>query len=314
MVNMDETSVKLAPLQQKGWVMGGRRKRKAILRSGNACSLKERRSAVSLISFVADNEAVQGMLPHIFLGNSHILTLGDVQELNSSTAPNILFSRRQSGWVNSKTMIEVVRVLAASLGSVMKTCRVVLSFDTYRAHIHLNVIQECNRLGLMVLPVPATMTKWLQPLDIAVFKKYKEWVIKELERRRVASPSASLSTVQVLTVYAEGIGAVIEKQSWSTAFDSAGMRGQSQIPSSMLQRLGCGGPFNVLPTLPTAADLVAVYPRRSQIPVEQLFELPVKLAREPRPLLLLPRRARLTMKSRPPPPLPPHPSFPPRVF
>lgn len=57
MVNMDETSVKLSPCPRKGWVVAGyREERLALLRQGDGSSLQDRRSAVSLVSFVADRE------------------------------------------------------------------------------------------------------------------------------------------------------------------------------------------------------------------------------------------------------------------
>jgi hypothetical protein len=301
MLNVDETSVKLHPPVRKGWVVAAdSRERKALLRTGDGSSLASRRSAVSLVSFLADSVEIQKLLPHVFLSNKRILTQADARELNAVAASNVLFARRKSGWVNSATMIEILRLLARCLSTVLATHRVVLCLDTYRAHSHVSVVKECTRLGFFFFLIPASLTGWLQPLDVAVFKPYKDWVARELERMRLAAAAGvKPSTVQVLAAYAAGIPAVLESQAWGKAFDLAGLRGQSRISNALLQRLGCEAPVVVPATLPTAADLQAVYPRRSNIPVDDLFELVVRATMPPRPILLLPKRARLTVKTRP---------------
>lgn len=250
-------------------------------------------------------QEAQRMLPHVFLSNEHILSSDEVEELNATSPDNIFFIRRQSSWVNAEVMVDVLKLLAVCLGEYRNSHRVVLCMDTFRAHSHVDVLRTCNRLGIFLFFVPAGMTAWLQPLDIHVFKRYKDWVVRELERKRLAAAAgAALSSAEVVRVYSAGIPAAIEGTSWAKAFDLAGLRGQSQLSQKLLRRLGCHGPLSALPAFPTAADLLAVFPRRTRILVDDLFELPLRLVR-PLPVLRLPKRSRLTQKSRPPPPLPP---------
>lgn len=303
MLNMDESSVKLCPWVRKGWVVADRRDRRSVLRRGAGSSLRDRRSAVSLIAFLADSEEVQRLLPQIFLSNERILTQADVEELNASSAQNVVFARRRSSWVNSGTMVEIIEVLAKSLGAFASTHRIVLCMDAFRAHLHSSVIQACNRLGFLLFFIPASMTAWLQPLDLVVFKKYKDWVAQELERKKASAPAGALAKVEVLCAYAEGVRAVLESQPWGRAFDLAGLRGQSKASEELLKRLGCDGPFAISPELPSAADLVAVYPRRASIPVDDLFALALRLSTPQPRVLVLPERARLIAKTRPGPPL-----------
>ena len=176
--------------------------------------------------------------------------------------------------------------------------------DTFRAHLHVNVLRTCSRLGLLLMFIPAEMTGWLQPLDVAVFGKYKDWVVRQLARRRITA--GSLSRVQVLTVYAEGIRAVIDGRSWQGAFEVTGLRSQTNLSKQLLARLECEAPPVVPPALPSAVDLLAVYPRRAIVPVDEVFAGVLRMASaRPQPLFVLPRRARLTAVGVPPPPLPP---------
>lgn len=279
-----------------------REERLALLRQGDGSSLRDRRSAVSLVSLVTDNEAVQRLLPHIFVSNEHVLSVGDVEHLNTTSPDNIFFIRRQSSWVNSELMVDVVKLLVERLGEFMVSHRVVLCMDTFRAHSHVDVLRTCSLLGIFLFFIPACMTAWLQPLDIHVFKRYKDWVVRELEQKRLAAaPGAALSSAEVVQIYAAGIPAVIEDTCWARAFDLAGLRGQSQLSQKMLRRLGCDGPISALPAFPSAADMLAVFPRRTQVAVDDLFELPLRLTRPPPPppVLMLPKRARLTGKTSP---------------
>lgn len=306
MVNLDETSVKLAPCPRKGWVVAGHREeRLALLRDGDGSSLQERRSAISLVSLVADSEEVQRLLPQVFVSNEHVLSLDDVEELNATSPDNVFFLRRRSSWVNAELMVDVVKLLADRLGELRISRRVLLCMDTFRAHSHVEVLRACSRLGIFLFFIPAGMTAWLQPLDIHVFKRYKDWVVRELERKRLAGAvGAALSSAEVVRVYAAGIPAAIESTSWARAFDLAGLRGQSHVSQKMLRRLGSDGPIAALPVFPSATDMLAVFPRRTRIPVDDLFELPLTLAEPPPPppaVVVLPKRARLTVKSKPPP-------------
>lgn len=298
--------MRLCPRVRKGWVLVSEEDRKLVARSSPGPSLKEKRSALSLVSFLAATAEFQPLLPQVFLSNEHLLTEQEVNTLNATSEENTFFIRRKSGWVNNVVLVQILELLAASLGSVLETHRVVLSMDTYKAHLHLDVVRACSRLGLFLYFIPASLTKFLQPLDLLVFKKYKDWISTEIEKVRVVAPAGKLTKEQVFSVCAAGVRAVMEGEPWGRAFEIAGLDGQTGASAELLKRLGCIGPVSVAATLPSAVDLLAVYPRRSKIPIDELFALALRTAPvAARPLLVLPKRARLTVKTRPPPPLPP---------
>jgi hypothetical protein len=254
---------------------------------------------------LSDSPEVQKVLPQIFVSNEHVLSKKDVEELNASTARNVLFIRRKSSWVNSVLLIELLGCLARYLGGYMSSHRVVLCMDTFRAHLQVDVVKKCSQLGFLLFYVRASMTAWLQPLDIAVFKAYKDWVASELERQRGRlAAGGSLSQVATFLVYAEGIRTVLEGKSWTRAFELAGLRGQDRASAELLGRLGCALPVSAEAELPSAEDLAAVYPRRANVPVDELFDLPLRLSTSQPKVLVLPKRARLTTKSAGKPPLP----------
>lgn len=107
-------------------------------------------------------------------------------------------------------------------------------------------------------------------------------------------------------MYAKGIRAVIDGRSWQGAFEVTGLRSQNNLSKQLLARLGCEVPPVVPSALPSAVDLLAVYPWRAIVPVDEVFAGVLRLAGDrPQPLFVLPRRARLTAIGVPRPPLPP---------
>ena len=294
LLNLDETSIKFAPAERRGYVVFDLRGRRTILRQGPRPSLGEKRSAISLVSVLCNVPEIQPQLPHVFISNEHLLSEAEVADMNAVCPRNVFVIRRRSSWVNSAMMCEIIELIVACLGGVLESHSVVLSMDTYRAHLHSSVLSACAEAGVFVMFIPASTTGWLQPLDVCVFAKYKLWVVRELERRRLAAASGKLSRVEVLDVYCRGIPAIMHAQSWARAFELTGLSGQTCLSGELQKRLRWDASVEVPSTLPSLAALQSVYPRRSHIPLEELFALPLRREAAAR-ALRLPRRARLPL-------------------
>ena len=301
MINLDETSIKLCPVTTRGYVIFDLRGRRTILRKGPRPSLSMRRSAGSLVALVCDDELIQPLLPQVFISNKHVLSAADVAEMNSTWPSNVLVTQRKSSWVNASLLCEIIGLLAVSLGEVIRSCIVVLCMDTFKAHLHTSVLAACTEAGIFIMYVPALTTGWLQPLDVCVFSRYKLWVVRELERLRLATPTGSLPRAAVLAAYCRGIRSVLEAQSWAHAFAFTGLSGQGSLSAELRKRLQWNAAEHVPSTLPPLSDLQSVYPRNSHIPVEELFAL--SLRREARRLLDPARMLRLRRRARLPCPL-----------
>lgn len=303
LLNLDETSIPLWSKPRKGYLMfGNHRGRKAVLRQGPGPSLSLRRSYVSLVALLCDDPAVQPLLPQVFVTNEHVLSKADVESLNADCRPNVFFARRRSSWANAELIVEIVKLLAVSIPEVLRTHRVVLHMDTARSHLHTSVVKACTKEGIFLMYVPASTTAWLQPLDAYVFSSYKRWVGRELEKLRLAGPTGSLPRSVVMGVYSRGLAAVLEAKSWRHAFEATGLRGQCGLSKDLMARLRWAVPPPLSSALPSLGDLQVVYPRGACIPLEDLFELPLRCTRPVK--LVLPQRARLPA-GRPSPPLPP---------
>ena len=268
------------------------KKRRRLLRGGRGPDLKTRRSAVTLVAFACDDESVQPKLPQVFVVNEHVLTKAEVIDLSERCSGNVLFVRRKSSWVDTDFMVEMVKALATCLRQELTTHRVILHMDALGAHIRPKVLKACADKGIYAHVIPASTTSWLQPLDVAVFAKFKRWVTREVEHQRLLSESGSLSRFETLNVYRQGVDAVIRARGWGPAFDQCGLRGQNSLSSRLLSRLGYSGPPTCSSDLPTLGDLQAIFPIGLAIPIDAAFHLVSEQALAAG-VLRLPSRARL---------------------
>jgi hypothetical protein len=286
-INMDETCLKLHVPARPGIVFEPVAKhRKQLLRKGRGPDLGTRRAAVTLLAFACDDERAQRLLPQIFLLNERVISKADLDAVRARSGSRILMTRRTSGWVNAKFMVEVVDVLALCLADVLGSRHVVLHLDACKAHSHIDVLRAVSKAGIFVHFVPASTTAWLQPLDVSVFSKFKGWVVGEVERLRLASADGVLGRPEVLDVYRRGVARVIQGQSWARAFGVTGLSDQSGLGTEIAARLGAFSPLTVPRAMPSYEDLAMIFPRGANVPVEELFEVAVSAERSKRAIRL----------------------------
>lgn len=294
-VNLDETSLKLHIPPRPGLVVEPcPKRRRRLLQEGSGPDLSTRRAAVTLVAFACDDELVQQALPQVFVVNEHVVTKGDVADMLDRCKDNVLVVRRKSSWVTAEFMVQLLQLLARCLKSQLQTHHVVLHMDTCPAHLHPSVLKACSDAGMYLQVIPASATAWLQPLDVSVFAKFKNWVTRELERQRLSSTSGMLTRPEVLDVYRRGVDEVIRAQCWARAFELCGLRGQERISSRLLARLELDEPLAIGCDLPSLADLQVVFPTGKDIPIELCFQTALtKTAARPASVLRLALSARL---------------------
>jgi hypothetical protein len=296
-VNLDETSLKFHVAPRPGLVVesvAGRRRQP--FGEGCGADLKARRSSVTLVAFACDSDAHQATLPQVIVLGERVVSVAEAADLSEQCQDHVFAIRRRTSWVNAALAVQLVHLLAACLKGVLRSHRVVLYMDTCPAHTHVSVLRACSREGIYPVFVPAGTTSLLQPLDVAVFAKFKGWVVKETERLRLTSASGRLTRPEILGLYRQGVDAVIRRGSWGRAFDLCGLGDPAAVSRRLLERLGHGELFAVGDSLPSAADLEAVFPRGVSVPVEALFRRVLLCSTVP--VLRLSNSARLPSDSR----------------
>lgn len=201
------------------------------------------------------------------------MTKADIDAFSRTFSGGVQIVRKKSSWANPEFMLEVIATLACCLGEEVKRRHVILHMDAHRIHTPVSVLEACSSAGILVHIVPASMTPWLQPLDVSVFSPFKGWVVREIERLRLASPSGSLSKLVILEVYRRGVLHIIQKQDWRHAFEITGLRGQNNLSKRLMARMELSAAPSIPNCLPRYRDFEACFPAGMKIPIGALFKL-----------------------------------------
>ena len=117
------------------------------------------------------------------------------------------------------------------------------------------------RTHILPLLVPAKTTSLLQPLDVYVFRSFKE-LLRRKFHDLYAVHTDEVDVNWFLQVLYEVIEAVIVQRAWPTIFEQVGLgEGQMLVTRYILDHLGVPLLAPLAIGHPSAADLAAVLPR-----------------------------------------------------
>ena len=86
---------------------------------------------------------------------------------------NIKLWRRDSAWMNTLSVCQVVREISMALKKYQNTHQVILSMDACKSHMNRLVWLTAARMGFMMFGIPALTTGFLQPLDVYAIAQLK---------------------------------------------------------------------------------------------------------------------------------------------
>jgi hypothetical protein len=154
---------------------------------------KFKRGGVSMVGLVCDDAELQRALPQFILSNEHTMSQ-EFERLARACAPSWMkLYRLQSPWMTHDMFREILRVLARAVKHVSENRLIILLCDCVRSHIHSTIAIEAERLGIWLVFIPAGLTWLLQPLDVAVFGRFKYWIQRLSVEMRIASGTDDLS-------------------------------------------------------------------------------------------------------------------------
>lgn len=274
-INLDETSVKLCPNVQPGAVaVGWHRTKKEAMEREQKANLKARRSALTFVCCVCDDEDVQRSLPQVIIGNEKVLPQSVVESLNTGRQDGIFLLRQKSSWLNQESMARIIALLGACLEELRKNHLFILSMDACPCHCTPLVARACARAGLRLLYVPASMTSLLQPCDTHVFARLKHFISKKIELTRLASPTGEAAVLDIVRILCEGVSVVVQGTSWLRAFAHTGLRDhQRGLSHGLLRKLQWEQAPVIPAQLPSLEQLQKVYRAGAMIPIQDVFKL-----------------------------------------
>ena len=120
---------------------------------------------------ICDDTAVQPLLPQMIIGNEHILRVTDMQTLEPETAANIYIVRAKSSWITAELFMLLLQTLGKTLRQNEVAKKPILLLDGSPVHLTPAVWRTAKRYGIFLCFVPATLTWFVQPLDVTVIRK-----------------------------------------------------------------------------------------------------------------------------------------------
>ena len=235
-------------------------------------SRKWQRGCLSCVAFVTDTDSVQAHLPQILIGNDRLLPKEAARDFMQGRTDRIFLLRRKSAWITADVLCHIVRLLAACLKGIAHGRFFVLSLDACPVHLTPAVMKAVAASGLHFHVIPASCTRWLQPLDVAVFGALKHRIRSRYLEVQLRRGRAELEVREVLAVLAQAINEILNGRSWTRAFSLCGLCEGPPTSRRFLAALGSPPLEPPPPTLPNLEQLQVVFPARRQIPIDLLFQ------------------------------------------
>ena len=247
----------------------------------------QQRKALSYVSIVCDDPAVQCKLPQILLVASAILPLATYSAAKEQLADNVHIWRRKSGWINNEVFAEIVTWLGGVLKDIAPNRQPILMMDAHKVHFAIPVLRCAAKHNIFTIIAPASCTHYFQVLDADIFARFKLFFRRRLQERMATGRNADLSTAVITEEINTTIVSVINGMDWSATFRKNGFGQDPFARTSLLEALQWDA-YPLLPeTIPSYDAFAHIFPQHSVIPFDLLLRptigLPVRLRVHPPP-------------------------------
>ena len=259
-LNMDETSVPLVPAAQRGVVMRGWRHRHFARQGRFPATRAQARTNLTYVAFVSDDAELNRQLPQFVIGRHSIFLQRDFAQLFADTPDTVFLIRNASGWATAEALAEIYRVLGTVLRQLRPDHAYLLVMDCAPQHMDPALLFRLRGHGIYPLLVPAKLTWLLQPLDVYIFRTFKE----RLRRRFHDAFALEHGPVTVhffLPILYQVIAETIQRP-WPDVFYKVGLDAQQTRVSGYIRAHLEQDAIEAAPnTRPTQDQIVAICPR-----------------------------------------------------
>lgn len=230
-----------------------------------------RRLHMTYACFICNIARLQRKLPQVILMNEKMCTNTEYRRILAATPPNVYVKREKSAWMNETIMCILVRLLHAHLKDVWNDYHVVLMLDAFGGHIHYNVQLQCNRFGIVLIIIPASLTWLLQPCDTHVFCIFKKHLRRMWAGVTNEAEEGFIDVVALLTLVFEVIEDIVNGTDWNYAFKEDGFYTHFAFLSSyIMQKLEYTEKPSINIQIPCLADIQCCFPKRHVV-VERIL-------------------------------------------
>jgi hypothetical protein len=277
LLNMDETSVQHEYVQKKGMVVHDAPKRRA---AGDGFFMPMKiagtRSHTTMVSFICNNDLLQPHLPQFVLPNKHIMTANDWVTYSSMPFP-IEVMTDSNGWVDAHFMMKILTLVRRSVRQFYPATPIILLLDSASQHLSHAVLAKARMLNIILLLVPGQLTWLLQPLDVEVFRTFKETLRTLQFDAREEHEQGLLTVEQRVAALTMAIQCVMIEGHFATVFEKCGYTDHNRNLHSKIAQY-VPEPHLAEPKIMTDADMVNLIGRNRIKMSEKFFATPRRLS------------------------------------
>ena len=142
-------------------------------------ALADRRAAITHVALTTENHNVQAYLPQVLLGSKRLLTKKVMAAVTKAGPVTVVADK--SSWNTSAKMVKILGMLADVLAAKAPGRQAVLLLDCAKLRLTKGVLKKARACDIMLVPISASTTAFLQPLDsriLAVTKRSSEGVTR----------------------------------------------------------------------------------------------------------------------------------------
>ena len=277
LLNMDETSVQHEYVQKKGMVVQDAPQRRA---AGDGFFMPMKiagtRSHTTMVAFICNNDFMQPHLPQFVLPNKNIMTMQDWAAYGALPFP-VHVMKESNGWVDADIMMRMLTIVRRSIRQFFPSTPIVLLLDSASQHLSNAVLAKARMLNVILLLVPGQLTWLLQPLDVEVFRTFKE-VLRTLQfHAREEHEAGLLPVTQRVAALQAAIEQVLINGAFAQVFEKCGYTDHNRILHKKIKQY-IAAPHEAPPRIMTDAEMVNLIGRNRLKMSEKFFATPKRLA------------------------------------
>jgi hypothetical protein len=272
-INMDETAVQHEYEARKGFVLDMcPREMTAAGCFFSPLAMCKTRSHTTLVASICKDDAIQPHLPQILLPNKSRTTIAEMEMLKAIPSPVVTWAET-TGWVNSDVFRDILTAIRRAVRLVRPNATIVLFMDGASQHISNACLAHAARLQIILVLIPSQLTWLLQPLDVIVFKGFKDLMRDKQTRSRVDSARGIFTDSTRIRVLGETIHETLVMQPWSSAFERTGISSSLRNLKSDIARY-LGAPSAIVPRPLDSDELQLLIGRTRADMVRRFFRTP----------------------------------------
>ena len=221
-LNLDETSVAVFQKPLQGVVMKTGKRTRQGTPSRLGVRRSDQRTNLTYVAIISDDPEFNAQLPQFIIGDRRTFTSARYPVYFAASPRNVYLLVADKAWNNWRIMEKILRVLGLVGRRLRPECQLILCLDTYSSQLHEQVRATAHEERVRLVIIPARCTNVFQPLDVYVFRLFKERLRRRFHDLH-AERTGPLAVECLLQALYEAIQTTLLGNPWPNIFEKCGI-------------------------------------------------------------------------------------------